>query len=176
MKINTSNQYGTLTKLFHWSTALLFIGMFTVGYIMQDMAASPQKWQLYKLHKATGFTYLLIVISYLFWRIKQKTPGLPKTLPQWQRKLAVANIHLLFMLIVLMPLTGYFMSSLGGREINYFDLFNIPAITKSSWGGFFHDFHIYASYVVIFCVSLHVLAALYHHFIKKDTILKRMLP
>jgi cytochrome b561 len=99
-------------------------------------------------------------------------------MPKWQIFLSDMAIWVLYALMFIMPLSGFILSVMGGYSIDYFGLFTIPAIfkgeTETSKIGTM--IHIYGAYTIIGLVTLHVLAGLYHHFIRKDNVLKRMLP
>jgi cytochrome b561 len=177
--VTQANQqkWNPLSQIFHWLMFIIIICMFVVAYIMADMEPSDLKWQLYMLHKSTGFLMFLLVFLRLGWRKISKIPDYPATMPNWQKKAAEINIWILYALIILMPLSGLAMSLFGGHDISVYNFFIIPAITKVAWlGDFFHEVHEFISSAIYGIVGLHIIAALYHHFIIKDNILKRMLP
>jgi cytochrome b561 len=152
--------------------------MLAVGFIMADMPDSPLKWQLFFYHKAIGFTILWLVLVRLWWRLKNLAPTLPKSMPKWQAALSDVVVWILYALMFIMPLSGITLSIMSGHAIEYFGLFTIPAIFKgetelSKIGLMIHT---YGAYTIIGLITLHILAGLYHHFIRKDNVLKRMLP
>ena len=175
---NTLNKWGSISQIFHWGMFIILIGMYSVAYIMQDMAPSDQKWELYGLHKAIGTTMLVLVAARLWWRMSNPVPKDLSTVPKWQNSAAKANVYALYILLFAFPLSGLLMSLLGGHDVNYFGLFVIPALTegRAAMGSFFYSSHTYISYILYAFVALHIGAGLYHHFILKDSILKRMLP
>lgn len=77
----------------------------------------------------------------------------------------------------LMPISGVLMSILGGHEVNIFGLFTIPAAEEknTSLAGFFYNLHGISAFSFVGLIALHIAAGLYHHFILKDNILKRMI-
>ncbi|ARN84101.1 cytochrome b [Candidatus Nucleicultrix amoebiphila] len=174
---NTKNAWGSISRLFHWSIGLFILTLIGVGLIMIDMEPSPLKWQMYGIHKATGVSVLVLVVVRLIWRLQNIIPVQPHLVPLWQQKVANISVILLYILMFTMPLSGIIMSLMAGHEINYFGLFTIQPFTqeKTVIGAIAREAHIYFSYLLMGLLTLHVLAALYHHFILKNNVLRRML-
>lgn len=174
---NTSTSYGTITKSFHWIMAILIIGVVIAGFTMTRLEPSDLKWSIYGNHKAVGVILLCLIPLRILWRLISKIPKLPKTVPGWQRLAANANIFILYILMVVMPLSGFLMSTMGGRSIDMFGVFTIESFEKNqSVSSQAHDIHMTVAWVIAGLIILHTLGALYHHFIHKDNVLKRMLP
>lgn len=173
---NTSETYGSGARFFHWMMGVLIIGLIIVGYIMTDMVPGDDKWFLYAQHKAIGLIILALIPLRILWRLMNVQPPLPATVPWWQQKASSLNILLLYACMLLMPISGFLMSILGGHPISFFNLFTIAALPdKHPLAGSAHDIHIAFAYVISGAIILHLLAGLYHHFVLKDTVLKRML-
>lgn len=173
---NTNNRYGWLSKTLHWVMALMILALLTVGFTMGGVA-EPFKWTLYGVHKAVGLTALVLVALRLLWRLKNAVPALPSDTPTWQRLASNANVMLLYTFMFVMPLSGLTLSLMGGHEVSYFGLFTIPAFTTGStaaslWASALHNV---SAFALAGLVSLHFLAGLYHHFVRKDPVLMRML-
>ena len=174
---NTANQFGSVAKFFHWFMASLFIAMFAVAYTMMAASPSSTKGLLYGLHKSTGVLLFALVILRLTWRLVQPQPLLPRTMPIWQKIAAQLNFVVLYVLMFGMPLTGLTMSLRGDHPVSFYGLFTIPAFSPSkSMSTFCWQAHALLSYIMIGVVALHILAALYHHFIRRDKVLLSMLP
>lgn len=173
---NTDELYGSGTKWFHWLIAILVIGLLTVGIIMTNIGNSPSKWELYGLHKATGFVVFWLVLARLIWRFINKVPQLPSGLPKWQAIAADLNMKFLYLSLIVMPLSGMMLSLFGGHPISIYGLFTIPAISqKSAIAPIADDVHVVLAYVFLAAILLHIAAAFYHHFVLRDNVLKRML-
>lgn len=172
---NTQNDYGLIAKIFHWGMAPLFVGMFTVAYIMMNMPPGETKWMLYGLHKSVGVLLLLLILGRFIVRLISEVPALPKEMALWQQKAARTNIILLYAVMFGMAISGTAMSLLGGHGITVFNLYTLssPYVNKEL-AGLFHSAHGYISYVFIGSFCLHLAGATYHHFILKDGLLKRM--
>lgn len=174
---NTENSYGLITKVLHWIVGLLIISMVIVGFTMTSMAPSPEKFELYKMHKAFGVITLFLVIIRILWRITntyvQVAAGVSTTL-RWAAKV----IHLLlYILMLIMPISGVLMSRLSGYPISVFEIFTIPAASEKNpeFAKFFHDIHEYAALGLVILITIHILAAFYHHFIRRDNTLTRII-
>lgn len=174
---NTKNSYGLVTKILHWVVGLLIIGMAIVGFTMSSMAPSAEKFELYKMHKAFGITVLSLIVIRILWRITntnvQAAEGVPPVL-QWAAKIG----HLLlYIFMLIMPISGALMTRFAGYPISVFDIFTIPAASEKNLelAKFFHATHEYTALVLVTLITIHVLAALYHHFIRRDNTLTRII-
>ena len=177
---NTENCYGAIAILFHWSMALLVIGLATLGLYMvtlPDVGFNTQKITLIIYHKELGVLALVLLAARLAWRVTQLLPQLVAQLPDWQ-KLAARFVHLSFYaLMVALPITGWLMSSAASIPVSFFGLFTLPDFLPHD-EYLFHqliDFHKWLGYVLIVFIFVHAGAALRHHFLLKDDTLLRML-
>lgn len=173
---NTVSSYNKLSKLFHWLSAILVIGLFSAGYWMVDLSYYSE-W--YKTaphwHKSFGITLLGITTLRLLWKIISPAPAIQGS--NFEIKAAKSAHHLTYLLMFTIFLSGYLISTADGRGIDVFNWFEVPGL-----GSFIEDqedlaglVHRYVAYALIGLVSLHALAALKHHFINKDNTLKKML-
>lgn len=171
---NTFQSYGTVAKLFHWVVAILMILMFIIAYTMTNLPKTNElRLPLFDVHKATGVLIFGLVALRLIWRALNVRPVL--VLPAWQLYLAKANIFLLYALMFLMPLSGFLTSTLGGHDVSFYGLFVIPAFTPDKpTAHFFSESHEFLSYILIASFVLHVAGSLYHQYVLKDNVLKRM--
>ncbi len=176
---NTQNQYGVIAKLLHWAMALMLIGLVIMGLIMVELPlGSVKKLKLYGWHKEWGVLVLMLVSLRLIWRLFNITPALPQNMPSWQ-KWAATSVHWLFyILMIALPLTGWMLSSASGLPISFFGLFVLPDLVSQSTElrSLLSEVHKWLAYSLIGAFFAHAGAALQHHFIHKDDILRRMLP
>jgi len=175
---NTFDSFGAVAKILHWVIALCVFGMLAVGLIMADMGPSPEKIKLYGLHESTGVVVLLLAILYLAWHFSNPLPRLPGSLRPWHRRLARLSHLVLYALLFLMPLSGIVLSQADGYPVEVYDLFSLPnilsknpALSKAAL-----MVHQYGAFTLMGILGLHASAALYHHFILKTNVLRRMLP
>lgn len=175
---NTNAQYGSVAKLFHWLIFLLIAMMLTVGFIMTDIPNGPDKLWVYGIHKSIGISVLLLVALRLAWKSINIQPPLPDTMKPIE-KLAARAGHLgLYLLVIAMPLSGWMMSSSAGFPVSVFGWFTLPDLVAPDRERLkdLQEVHEFLAYCLILLVSLHVLAALLHHFYHRDNVLRRMLP
>lgn len=169
----------TRTAIFlHWLVALGLIGTFSVGFYMEGLPLSPDKLKLYSWHKWAGMSLLVLVVVRLAWRMSHPAPELPLTMKPMERLIAHAGHWLLYVLMLTIPLSGWLMSSAQGFQVVWFGVLPLPNLVPKSaaLGELFTDVHVVLNYTMLVAVAGHIGAALQHHFIKKDTILTRMLP
>jgi len=173
---NTLSSYGLIAKLFHWLIGIAIIGLLVIGFIMVSMLPSADKWQLYAMHKAIGVVVLFFVLLRLLWRFISVKLELPADLPLWQKLASKITHYLLYIFMFLMPVSGILMSRFGGHEINVFNLFVIPPLAKDIvLASFFNSLHEVTAFLFAALIGLHISAGLYHHFVRKDNILMRMI-
>lgn len=176
--LNTRQKWGAVSQTFHWLTALAIFAMFGLGWIMADMAFSPQKFKLYSWHKSLGIVILAFVAVRLMWRLVNVTPVLPVHMHKLE-KLAAHGAHVaLYICMLGMPLSGWLMSSAAGLTVNVFGFFEIPDLVAvdASVASTFKRLHYWLSWGFVTMIALHVSAALYHHFVHRDNVLASMLP
>jgi cytochrome b561 len=176
---NTAEAYGSLAKFLHWSIVGLIIAQwFLVEAAEEAGEESAQRSELMGWHLSVGMLVLLLALARIGW--KAWNSGHPAPLGQvvWQRKAAAAGHGILYLLLLLQPLTGWLMVSAAGYPVGFFGRLEFPAI-----GGANPDLHetleevhefLFDALVVVAVV--HVAAALYHHVLLKDDTLRRMLP
>jgi len=172
----TATAWGAVTRLFHWGMLVLFATIIPIGYYMTDLPLGARKLRIYALHKSIGLTLLGLGLLRLLWRFSERRPALAP-MPAWQARAAAASHGLLYVLMLLIPLSGWLYNSAAGFPLQWFHLFNLPALTASNpvLKATAKDIHESAVVVLIAIVVLHALAALKHHFIDRDHTLRSML-
>lgn len=158
--------------------ALLVIGMLCAGFYMTSAEKSLSIFKLYGTHKSVGITILALVALRLLWRWINVTPPLPDDMPLWQRWGAHLSHFGLYGLMFAMPLIGWMMSSAAGFTVSVFGLFELPNLIAPDKAAFdlLRDLHDLGAWALVSIISAHAIAALYHHFIHRDSVLLRMLP
>lgn len=175
---NTKERWGLVAQSFHWLVFILFVTQFVSANIMDDMQPSPEKWELYALHKSIGVLVLFVVFLRFSWRMSSLSPARPLRMSKSQAVLAGSVHILLYVAMFAMPVSGYIMSMAGGHGISFFGLFDLPNLVGESkeLGKIAHEVHEIGGTAIYVLVALHIAGALWHHFVEKDTVLKRMLP
>ncbi len=170
--------YTSTAKSLHWLMALIILGLLALGFYMQDLPFSPEKLKYYSWHKWAGVSVFLLAFLRVFWRITHQPPALPKTMPRLMQIAAHAGHHSLYLLMFLIPLSGWLMSSAKGFQTVWFGVLPIPDLVPKNKvaGDLLLTAHVWLNYSLIAILAGHVGAALKHHFIDSDDVLTRMLP
>lgn len=172
------NRYSTVSLVFHWGLALLVLTQVLL-ITAHEAAEGPMSRELVQIHKALGMAVLVLTLARIGWRIANPALPSPAGTPPWQAFAAKATHVLFYVLLIGIPLMGWAASSAGGRDINWFGLFNwplLPVPQSRELAGTLMDVHragVKALYVLL---ALHVLAALKHQFVDRDNVLHRMIP
>jgi len=181
---NTRSGYGLIAILFHWMMALLIIGLFVFGKYMTGLdPMAPDTFALYQLHKSLGFLVLALVLARLAWRLANPSPALPETMPGFERLAAHLGHAGLYALMLAIPLSGWLMVSASpwGIPTVVFDMLPVPHLpvpealgSKAEAENTLKGLHELLANGLLFLVVLHVAAALKHHFLNRDDVLRRM--
>jgi cytochrome b561 len=171
-------RFPRLSIFFHWLIAVLIIGAFALGSIMTEMKISPNKLQFYSWHKWLGVSILALVALRLLSRAILGAPAYPDSMQKWEKQLATATHIFLYFLMFAVPISGYFYTSAAGIPVVYFKLIELPTFIgpNPELKPILKELHEILTTILLIVVSLHVAAALKHHFIDKDGVLQRMLP
>jgi cytochrome b561 len=165
-------------KLFHWLMALLIFAQIALGLVAVSWHVSPTKLNLFVWHKSLGMLILTLLALRLLWRLLHKAPELPWEMPLWERAAAQLSHFLLYVLMIALPVTGWVISSASNVPFKIFWTLPLPAITApdKAVADLFAAIHGWLVTLLAVVLIAHVGAALRHHYVKKDTVLARMLP
>jgi cytochrome b561 len=177
---NTPQSFGSVSKLFHWLISALVILILIAGYFMTGISDDALKATVINLHKLTGLTILALMVLRLGWTLVNPKP-LPPPGTSGFMKLVEWGVHFfLYAIILAMPLAGWVGSVAAGHAPHagslMFNLAFITPVPNKPLAESAFLVHYILAIVIIVTVSLHVLAALYHHVIRKDNVLRRMMP
>jgi cytochrome b561 len=156
----------------------LLLGSFSLGFYMEDLAMSPTRLKLYAYHKWIGVTIFALVALRLAWRLWSPPPPLPGSMPAWERRAAEISHRLLYLMLFAVPLSGWLMSSAKGFQTVLFGVLPIPDLLSKNppLGAALEEVHWMLNKMLLGLVSLHIAAALKHHFVDRDEVLARMTP
>lgn len=178
MSLRSNDQHwGSVAKFFHWVIALAILGNGLFGLLM-DLASSPMhKINWLALHKSIGLTVLALALLRIAWRWGDRRPA-EEPAPRWQQWAARVVHGMLYVMIVAMPLSGWWFNSIVGKPLQWFKLFNLPALASKNQDlrHFAHGVHEYLFWFLVLILVAHVGAALKHHVFENDNVLRRMLP
>ena len=172
------DRYTRTAITLHWAIALLIFATFPLGVYMHELPLSPNKLRLYSYHKWIGVTVFLLAVLRVAWRSTHRPPPLPATMPRWETLAASAVHHLLYVLILAVPLSGWLMSSAQGGQTVWFGVLPLPDLVgkNKELGDLLKEVHEGLNFALLGLVLAHIGAALKHHFIERDGILARMIP
>ena len=175
--IARTDRYHTGAIWFHWTIAVLVIVNILIGLFHESLldgvrAAMP-------LHKSIGLLVLVLTLGRIGWRLTHRPPPLPAEMKGWEKSAAHIAHWALYALMLLLPLTGWLLVSNMRRPapLAWFGLFQVPLLPVSRGvAGAAHQAHGVLGYLMAALVVLHVAAALRHHFLLRDPVLRRMWP
>lgn len=173
---NTETRFGIIAILLHWIMAILIVGLLALGLYMTNIPISVQKLKLYGWHKEFGILALMLLIVRLTWRLRNTTPSL-NGLRRWET-IAARVVHgAFYILMLVLPISGWLITSAAGLPVSFFGWFLLPNLIDANTTQrlLFTEIHEWLSYALIAVFCMHVSAALKHYFINKDTIMQRML-
>jgi cytochrome b561 len=175
---NTTRRWGAVAQLLHWLIVALIIVQVTLAAMANELPPGMKKLALLARHKSFGITILMLAILRLAWRWFNPTPELPPTLKSWEQTVARVTHFLLYALLFALPLSGWTMSSARGFPVSWFGVFQLPDLVPKNRP--LYDAlvatHEALAWTLGAVVALHVAAALKHHFMLRDDVLRRMLP
>ena len=177
-----TDHWGGLAKFFHWTTVLLILVQGTIGLIMVELPKRPNVIPVYNFHKSLGLTILAFATLRLLWRAFDPRPAEPPSVPRRQALGARAGHVLLYLLIFLVPLSGWWFDSVTAlRPLYWFGLIQIPPLggPDPSIPDLKHiaaERHEFLFWCLIAVAAGHAAMALVHHFHDRDDVLRRMLP
>jgi cytochrome b561 len=174
---NSEEAYGSLAKFLHWAIVLLIVPQYFLAEAADELPNGIEKLQILDWHKSIGMLVLLLVLVRIGWKIVNR--GLPGPVGEpWQRKAAVVGHGLLYLLILAQPISGWAMSSAANYPVTLFGWVQFPALVGENHDlhETLEDVHETLFFVLLTVVTLHIVAAFYHHLVLKDGVLRRMLP
>lgn len=176
---NTPTRWGSVARFLHWLFLFLLIGAWYAVEMHEEFPkGTPERRAWMQLHFAIGVSIFALLWIRLGWRLSGDHPA-PLPGPRWQQ-LTSALVHgALYLILIVMPVTGLLTTQLEGRVVSWFGLFDLPLFlgeNKELAEGLeeLHGEVLWPALLVL--VAVHAGAALWHHFILKDATLRRMLP
>lgn len=173
---NTMQRYGALAQLLHWLVAAGFVVQFALAWYMEDLPNSPAKIELYNLHKSIGVTILAAAVLRLAWRWANPVPPMPPGSARWEELASRASHVLLYALLFAQPLTGLAFSLYSSFPTIVWGVSLPDPGASQTIEDTFKAIHAWLIWPILAVIAVHVAAALRHHFILKDDVLRRMTP
>ena len=177
---NTASRWGSVSLALHWVLAVAIIGMIAFGWWMNHIPARIDRLFYRSIHADIGYVVLLLTVIRLIWRGVNPTPALPDDIPGWHQIVSRISHWALYLVTILVTMLGWAMS--GSRPIDqnyasFFGWFNVPQFTSPDKAAehAYEDRHIQFAYVLLALIVLHILAAAWHHFVRRDRVATRMI-
>ena len=171
-------RYGAVAQAFHWLIAALIFVMLGLGYYMEDLPLGTRKLELYGIHKSIGITIAMLAALRLVWRLLNPPPPLPGSMRPWERKAAGVVHALLYLMLFVQPLVGFLQSNAANFPVVLWGFLLLPPLIgpDEPLSETLLGVHSVGGNLLAILVIVHVAAALRHHFVLKDDVLRRMLP
>jgi cytochrome b561 len=173
-----TDHYPATSKLLHWLVAACVLTTAPVAIAMTRVTKGPTQDMLYNFHKSLGVLILILMILRLVNRLAAGAPTADPGIEPWQKTVSSVVHTSLYVLLLAMPVVGYIANSTYGATTPFFGLFELPMIVgkNEELATQLFIIHRWVGYLVIILALTHVSAALYHYFVRHDTVLQRMLP
>lgn len=175
---NSTIRYGSLSIALHWLIFILIAATYSFILLREIFPKGSDPRETMKaLHFMLGLSVLLLVLPRIVMRFMGSTPSITPEPPAWQHSAARLTHLALYAFMVVMPLLGWLMLSAAGKPIPFYGL-QLPALINEDkeLAKFIKEIHETLGEIGYYLIGLHVLAALYHHFIQRDNSLLNMLP
>jgi cytochrome b561 len=178
--MNPPQKYHLTSRILHWSMAAIILGLLGIGIYMTEFLPkeASNRFQIYDLHKSFGVIILLLIFVRIINRILQAVPALPSGLPKYEKLLSHLVHIALYILMILVPLSGYLMSNSFGFPVHLFTI-QMPFIisTNQQLGRLFAKTHEVFAFSLLALVILHFIGAIKHRFFDRpeNDVLNRML-
>ncbi|WP_319772731.1 cytochrome b [Breoghania sp.] len=168
--------YGAVARSFHWVTAALVLTMIAAGFVMLDAPSGAIQNFLFDYHRSCGVVLFVITLARLLWRFKTPPAPMEEDIPFPQRMVAHAVHGLLYLLLLAQPIIGWIGTAAFGAKITVFWLFVLPPIVDKNkeMADTYLEIHEAMGLIITALVAMHIGGALYHHFIRRDRTLMRM--
>jgi cytochrome b561 len=179
MTRNSATDWGWPAKILHWVGAMMILLLLVHGWWMTHMTPRPERLANYAGHSAMGYDLLALLILRLLWRWLNPLPDFPAGLPRWEHVAARVSHAALYLLMFVVSVTGWMVTTTFRNPMTK-DLFGIdvpPLVTTvdRSVRQLLEESHMVLAYVLAAVVVIHIAAALRHHLLKHNDVLRRMI-
>lgn len=171
--------YRPTQKFVHWAVFFLVIIIYSLTYATEFFPSdAPERRWVWWFHVSFGLLLAGLIVWRIIMRLMFSVPQLPPTMSTQERRLARMVHKLLYALLIIAPATGIVLASARGVTLSFFGLFSIPGPieTNQSLARTLYKVHYVWTHSLLIVAGLHAMVALWHHFIRRNDILTRMLP
>ena len=173
---NSTDEFGSLAKSLHWLVAIGIFVLIYLGLQQADMERGDAKTQVRFIHSSIAMAVFLLMTLRIIWRFMNDVPGHPAGMPAWQR-LSASIVHWgLYVMVFVQLIAGGMTVATGGKALPFFGLFSIPLPVAENHDNheFWEEIHEFSWKPIAALLILHVLGAIYNHFVAKNDVLRRM--
>ena len=167
--------YNGVAKTLHWTIMVLVLMMLYGGFTSENLPKAD-RLGFFQTHAGIGIIILILMIARLLWRRSHPVPALPDGMPRWQQIASKATHHSLYLLVLLQPVIGLTIASTSKFNLKAFGVFGLQVAPNETIHTISETLHGANAWIITALIALHLVAALYHHFVRRDNVLKRMLP
>ncbi|MGA0055000.1 MAG: cytochrome b [Steroidobacteraceae bacterium] len=179
-----AGSWSGLSKIFHWVMGFTILGTTALMYYMVNIGDltvpvnRAEYSRLLKIHKSLGLIVLFLIAFRFIWNWRVPRPELPIEMTWSQMLASKISHHSLYLAMLLVPLIGWMASMTYGGRTFFFGLFELPVWLPKNleWANVLQPAHIWLAWGMLAVVGVHVVASLWHHFVKKDATLVQMMP
>ena len=195
--MNNNTKYTNVAIVLHWLIGIAILFMFVLGWFMTELPKETPKttsfdifnlglitWGVeeeqsqrsfyFNLHKSVGLSLLMLIVLRMYWRFTHRPPAFLNSMKLWEKRLAKATHHSLYLLMFLIPLSGIIMSAGSKYGIKWFGIKVIPGFDDKAIRELFYEFHEIFGLLLLLILILHILGAVKHSVVDKDGTLRRM--
>lgn len=169
--------YTAIARIFHWATAALVFFMLPIGIVMANVDVGPAQDTLYHLHRSVGVILLPLMLARLLYRLKTPPPSLPLSVSSFQRWAAGGTHWALYAILLLQAIVGWVATSAYRAPVWVFWAFELPPIwpVDRPFSEILFAVHRTTGIALLVLLAVHIGAALFHHYVRKDVVLRRMI-
>jgi cytochrome b561 len=179
VSISADSVYDPGQRALHWLMAAVILAAIAIGLYAADLPkGDPSKGYWFGIHKSLGVSVLLLLIPRIVWRILKGVPAYRVPLDRLTLLAASAGHAALYVLMLALPVTGYVLSTAADRPVSWFGIFTLPRLlpVDKDLSHLAAETHETAAWILIAVLGVHVLAAFWHHWVKRDEVMARMVP
>ncbi|MGB5629650.1 MAG: cytochrome b [Woeseiaceae bacterium] len=173
---NTTTEWGSLAKALHWLAAIALFALIYLGLEQAGMERGDEKSRIRFIHASIATGLLLLMTIRIVWRFMNEVPAHPDSSSRLQRVISDVVHWGLYLAVFAQLLAGAFISGTGGRGLPFFGFFSIPLPIAENEDAheFWEEVHEFMWKPIAVLIVLHILGALYNHFVAKNDVLRRM--
>lgn len=177
---NSSQSWGLIARLLHWVVAAMIVGQVITGWMAENAGSEDASLVLIRNHYQFGIVLTGLILMRILWRLADHAPSADGLQPQWQKLAALGAHSMIYILLIILPVSGYIVWIHMREAMDVFGLFAIPRLftpsadDESLWSGAWYV-HYFAGWALIGLVLIHISAALWHQFVLRDGLIRRMI-